>query len=152
MLLAHFDRNGAIEVVTRIELQALLVGVDIQLNPSDVGGHREDANIRSFWRRVAGAVKDEGIVVAGTVEPAVIDSVEDISSDLFRRGKIKGGTVDDPDRAVRYFNVVDLYIARRIGHVERVIQDCHVRWIGESVKVPIDVVGKHDGSWFVDRD
>ena len=126
MLLAQLDRDGAIEVVTRIELQTLLVGIDIQLNSSDVGIHCEDTNICSFWRRVPGAVKDEGIVVAGTVESAVINSVEDISSDLFWRGKIKGRAVDDPDRAVRYFNVVDLYIARRIGHVERVIQDCHV--------------------------
>ena len=126
MLLAHLDRNGAIEVVTRIELQTLLVGIDIQLNSSDVGVHCEDTNICSLWRRVPGAVKDEGIVVAGTIESAVINSVEDISSDLFWRGKVKGRAVDNPDRAVRYFNVVDLYIARRIGHVERVIQDCHV--------------------------
>ena len=126
MLLARLDRNGAIEVVTRIELQTLLVGIDIQLNSSDVGVHCEDTNICSFGRGVPGAVKDEGIVVAGTVESAVINSVEDISSDLFWRGKIEGRAVDNPDRAVRYFNIVDLYIARRIGHVERVIQDCHV--------------------------
>lgn len=121
MLLARLDRNGAIEVVTRIELQTLLVGIDIQLNPSDVGVHREDTDICSFWRRVPGAIKDECIIVAGTVESAVINSVKNISSDLFWRGEIKGRAVDNPDCAVRYFNVVNLHIARRIGHVERVI-------------------------------
>ena len=121
MWLANFDGDGAIEVVTRIELQTLLVGVDLQLNPIKKLIHCEDTNICSFWRRVPRAVKDKCIVVASTVESAIINSVEDISSDLFWRGKIKGRAVDNPNRAVRYFNVVDLYIARRIGHVERVI-------------------------------
>ena len=152
MLLAHFDRNGAVEVVTRIELQALLIGVDVQLNTSDVGVHREDANICSFWGGVPGAVKDERIIVSGTVEPAVINCVENISSDLFRRGKIKGRAFDDADCAIWYLDVVDLYVACRVGHLECVVQNCHVRWVRKSVKVPIDVVGKHDGSWFVERD
>lgn len=90
MLLAHLDRNGAVEVVTRIELQTLLVGVDIQLNTSDVGIHCEDADICSFWRGVPGTVKDEGIVVAGAIESTVIDGVEDVPSNLFWRGEIKG--------------------------------------------------------------
>ena len=126
MLLAHFDGNGAVEVVTRIELQTLLVGIDIHLNASDVGVHREDTNIGSFWRGVPGAVKDEGVVVAGTVESAVINCVENISSDLFWGGKIEGRAVDNANRAIRYFDVVNLYVARGVRHVECVIQDCHV--------------------------
>ena len=151
MLLGHLDRNGAVQIVTCIELQTLLVGIDIQLNSRDVGVHREDADICSFWRRVPGAVKDEGIVVACAVESTVIDCIEDVSSNLFRRGEIERGTIDDADRAIGYFDVVDLHIARRVGHVECVVQDCQVRWVGESVEVPVDVIGKHDGSWFVER-
>lgn len=126
MLLAHFDRNRAVEVVTRIELQTLLVGIDIQLNASDVGVHCEDINICSFWRGVPGAVKDEGVVVAGTIESTVINCVENISSDLFWGSKIEGRAVHNADCAIRYFDVVDLYVARGVRHVERVIQDCHV--------------------------
>lgn len=126
MLLAHFDRNGAVEVITRIELQTLLVGIDVELNTSDVGVHCKDTNIRSFWRGVPGPVKDEGIVIAGTVEPAVINCVENISSDLFRRGEIEGRTVNNADCAIWYLDVVDLYVACRVGHVECVVQDSHV--------------------------
>lgn len=126
MLLAQLDRNGGIKVVTRIKLQTLLVGIDIQLNTSDIGVHREDADICSFWRGVPGTVKDEGIVVARAVESTVIDCVEDIFSDLFWRGKIEGRAVDDADRAIWYFNIVDLHVARRVGHVECVVQDCQI--------------------------
>ena len=121
MLLGHLDRDGGVEIVTCIELQTLLVGIDIQLNSSDVGVHREDADICSFWRRVPGAVKDEGIVVACAVESTVIDCIEDVSSNLFWRGEIERGTIDDADRAIRYLDVVDLHIARRVGHVECVV-------------------------------
>ena len=121
MLLAHLDRNGAVKIVTRIKLQTLLVSIDVQLDPSHVGVHREDADICSFWRGVPGAVKDKGVVVAGAVESTVIDCVEDVSSDLFWRGEIEGRTVDDAYRAIRYFNVVNLHVARRIWHVECVI-------------------------------
>lgn len=121
MLLAHFDRNGAVEVVTRIELQTLLIGIDIQLNTSCVGVHCEDADICSLGCGVPGAVEDEGVVVAGAVEPTIVDCVEDVSSDLFWRGKIEGRTVDDPDRAIGNFNVVNLHVARRVGHVECII-------------------------------
>ena len=126
MLLAHFDRDGTVEVVTRIELQTLLVGVDIQLNASNVGVHCEDADICSFWRGVPGAVKDEGIIIAGTVESTIINRVENIFSDLFWGGKIEGRAVDNSDRTIRYLDVVDLYVARRVGHVECVVQYCHV--------------------------
>lgn len=151
MLLAHLDRDSAVEIVTRIELQTLLVGIDIQLNTSDIRVHREDADVCSFRRGVPGAVKDEGIIIACAVEATVIDCVEDISSNLFRRGKIERGAIDDADRTIRYFDIVDLHVARRVGHVECVVQYCQVRWIGESVKIPVDMVGKHDGGWFVER-
>ena len=121
MLLARFDGNGAVEVVTRIELQTLLIGIDIQLNTSGVGVHCEDADICSLGRGVPGAVKDEGVVVAGAVESTIVDCIEDVSSDLFGRGEIEGRTVDDADRAVGNFDVVDLHVARRIGHVESVV-------------------------------
>ena len=121
MLLARFDRNGAVEVVTRIELQTLLIGIDIQLNTSCVGVHREDADICSLGCGVPGAVEDEGVVVAGAIEPTIVDCVENVSSNLFCRGKIESRTVDDADRAVGYFDVVDLHVARRVGHVECVV-------------------------------
>lgn len=121
MLLAHFDWNGAIEIVTSVELQTLLVSIDIQLNPSNVRIHCEDADVCSFWRGVSGAVEDEGIVVAGAIKSTVIDCVEDVSSDLFWRGEVEGRTVDNADRAIRDLNVVDLHVARRIGHVECVV-------------------------------
>ena len=123
MLLAHLDRNGAVEVVTRIKLQTLLVGINIQLNTRDVGVHGEDADISSFWRGVPGAVKNESVVVACAVESTVIDSIEDVSSDLLWRGEIEGRAVDDADRAIGYFDIVDLHVARRVRHVERVVQD-----------------------------
>ena len=90
MLLAHLDRNGAVEVVTRIELQTLLVGIKIQLNTGGIGVHREDADVCSFWRRVPGTVKDEGIVVASAIESTVIDRVEDVPSDLLGGSEIEG--------------------------------------------------------------
>ena len=124
MLLAHLDRNSAVEVVTRIELQTLLVGIHIQLNTSNVRVHRENADICSFWRRVPGTVKDEGIVVAGAVESTVIDCIENILPNLLRRGEVKCRAVDNADCAIRYFDVVDLHVARRVGHVECVVQDC----------------------------
>lgn len=121
MLLTRFDRNGAVEVVTCIELQTLLIGINIQLNTSGVGVHCEDADIRSLRCRVPGTVKDEGIVVAGAIESTIVDCVEDVSSDLFWRGEIEGRAVDDADRADWYFDVVDLNVARRVGHVECVV-------------------------------
>lgn len=126
MLLALLDRDGAVEVVTCIELQTLLVGINIQLDTSNVGVHGEDADICSFWRGIPGAVKNESIVVACAVESTVIDRVEDVSSDLFWRGEIEGRAVDDADRAVRYFDIVDLHVARRVGHVECIVQDGQV--------------------------
>ena len=126
MLLAHLDRDGAIEVVTRVELQTLLVGIHIQLNTSDVGVHGEDADICGFWRGVPGAVEDECIVVAGAIESAVIDCVEDVPSDLFWGGEIEGRAINDTDCTVRYLNVINLYVTRRVGHVECVVQDGQV--------------------------
>lgn len=126
MLLAHFDRNGAVEVVTRIELQTLLIGIDIQLNTSGIRVHREDADICGFWRGVAGTVQDERIVVAGAIESTVVNRIENVPPNLLRRGKVKGRAVDDADCAIRYFDVVDLHVARRVGHVECVVQDCQV--------------------------
>ena len=151
MLLAHLDRNGTVEVVARIELQTLLVGINVQLNTSDVGIHCKDTDICGFWRRVPRAIEDEGIVIAGAVEPAVINRVENISSDLFWRGEIERRAVNDADRAIRHFNIVDLHITGRVGHVECVIQDRHIGRVGETVEVPVDVVRKHDGGWFIDR-
>ena len=126
MLLARLDRNGAVEVVAGVELQTLLVGVDVQLDAGDVGVHCEDADVCGFGCGVPGPIEDEGIVVAGTVESAVINCVEDVSSDLLWRGEIEGGAIDDPDCTVGYFDVVDLHITRRVGHVKCVVQDCHV--------------------------
>lgn len=121
MLLAHFDRNGAVEVVTCIELQTLLIGINIQLNTSGVGVHCEDADICSLGRGVPGTVKDEGVIIASAIESAIIDCIENVPSDLFWRGKIEGRAVDDANRAVWYFDVVDLNVACRVGHVECVI-------------------------------
>ena len=126
MLLAHFDGDGAIEVVARIELQTLLVGIDVQLDTSDVGVHGEDADICRFWRGVPGPVEDECIVVAGAVEAAVVDCVEDVSSDLFWGGEIEGRAIHDADCAVWYLDVIDLYVTRGVGHVQCVVQDGQV--------------------------
>ena len=121
MLLARFDSNGAVEVVTRIELQTLLIGINIQLNTCGVGVHCQDADICGLGCGVPGTVKNEGVVVAGAIESAIVDCVENVSSDLFWRGEIEGRAVDDADRAVWYFDVVDLNVARRVGHVECVV-------------------------------
>ena len=126
MLLAHLDGDGAIEVVTRVELQTLLVGIDVQLDTGDVGVHGEDADVCSFWRGVPGAVEDERVVVAGAVESAVIDCVEDISSNLFWGGEIEGGAIDDADCTIWYLDVINLYVTRRVGHVQCVVQDGQV--------------------------
>lgn len=126
MLLAHLDRNGTVEVVTRIELQTLLIGIDIQLDTSDVGVHREDADICSFWGGVPRTVKDEGVIVAGAVESTVIDCIKNVPPNLLRRGEVESRAVDDADCAIRYFDVVNLHIARRVGHVECVVQDRQV--------------------------
>ena len=151
MLLAHLDRNGTVEVVARIQLQTLLIGINIQLNTSDVGVRCEDTDVCSLRRRVPRAIENEGIVVAGAVESTVINCIKDVSSDLFWGGEIERRAVNDADRAIRYFNIVDLHIAGSVGHMECVVQDCHVRRVGESVEVPVNVVRKHDGSWFVER-
>ena len=126
MLLAHLNRDSAIEVITRVELQTLLVGIDIQLDTSEIGVHGEDADICSFWRGVPGPVEDECVVVAGAVEAAVIDCVEDVSSDLFWGGEIEGGAIDDADCAVWYLDVINLYVACGVGHVQCVVQDGQV--------------------------
>ena len=152
MLLAHLDGDGAVEVVTCVELQTLLVGIDVQLDAGDVGVHGEDADVCSFWRGVPRAIEDECVVVAGAIESTVIDCVEDVSSDLFWRGEIEGRAINDADGTVGYLNVINLYVTRRVGHVECVVQDGQVRRVGESAQVPVDVVRKHDGSWFVERD
>ena len=117
MLLAHLDGDGAIKVITRVELQTLLVGIDVQLDAGDVRVHGEDADVCSFWRGVPGPVEDECIVVASAVEATVIDCVEDVSSDLFWGGEIEGGAIHDADCAVWYLDVVNLYVTRRVGHV-----------------------------------
>ena len=126
MLLAHLDGDGTIEVVARVELQTLLVGIDVQLDASDVGVHGEDADVCSFWRGVPGPVEDECVVVAGAVEAAVIDCVEDVSSDLFWGGEVEGGAIDYTDCTVWYLDVVNLYVTRRVGHVQCVVQDGQV--------------------------
>ena len=48
MLLAGFDRDSAIHVITAVELQALLVGVDIELDACGGAGHAEQGEIRGF--------------------------------------------------------------------------------------------------------
>ena len=126
MLLAHLDGDGAIEIVTRVELQTLLVGIDVQLDTCDVGVHGEDAEVCSFWRGVPGPVEDECIVVAGAVEAAVVDRVEDVSSDLFWGGEVERGVIDYADCAVWYLDVINLYVTRGVGHVQRVVQDGQV--------------------------
>ena len=126
MLLAHLDGDGAIEVVTRVELQTLLVGIDVQLDTSDVGVHGEHADVCSFWRGVPGPVEDECIVVAGAVKAAVTDCVKDVSADLFWGGEIEGRAIDYADCTVGYLDIVNLYVTRRVGHVQCVVQDCQV--------------------------
>ena len=126
MLLAHLDGDGAIKVITGIELQTLLVGIDVQLDASDVRVHGEDADVCSFWRGVPGPIEDECIIVAGAVESAVVDCVEDVSSDLFWGGEIEGRAIDDANCTVWYLDVVDLYVTRRVGHVQCVVQDRQV--------------------------
>ena len=110
MLLALFDWNGSVHVITAIYLQTLLICTNIKLDPGDVAGHGQDRYVCGFRGRVTWAVKYEGVVISSTVEAAGVRG-ENIGAYLLGGSKIEGGVVHYTDGAVWDFDVVDLNVA-----------------------------------------
>lgn len=147
VLLALLDGDGALLGVAGVDLEALLVGADVEADAGDGGGHGELGQVGGFGGGVAGAVEDEGVVVAGAAEAAGVDGGGDVFADGLGFREVEEGVVgggDGADRAVGDFDVVDFDVPRRVRHVQRVVEDRGVGGVGEGVQVPVDVVGEHD--------
>lgn len=120
----HWDRP--IRVITSVDLQTLLVGVDVHLNARRIRPQGQHAQVTGFGARVPWSVQDECIVVARAIIPAAIDGRSDITANLLGRGEIKVGCtvivpIDATDAAGRDLDVVDLDVASCVRHVQRVI-------------------------------
>ena len=152
MLLALLDGDVVFlrDIVARVDLQALLIRVDVQLDARDVAAHGEHAQVRGFGRRVPRSVEDEGVVVARAAEAAGVDGLLDVLADGFGGGEVEEGACCRADAAIGDFDIVDFDVSRGVGHVECVVEDGVVIWVVERVEVPIDVVGQHYGSGLVE--
>lgn len=152
MLLTRLHRNRPVGVVARVNLQALLIGIDIQPDTRALGPQRQHAEIRRFRRRIPRSIEDERVVVARAVVPAAVRRGEDVPPDLLGGSEVIGGAVHRADGAGGHFDVVDLDVPSGVGHLQGVVQDGAAFCIDKGAEVPVDVVGEHDGRGFVQRD
>ncbi len=144
MLLALLDRYSAIEIVAGVDLQALLVGVDVELDPGAVRGHGEHTDVVRFRSGISRAIEDESIVVAYAPGTAAIHPLEDITTNLLRRREIKPGSVDDANGARGYLQTIDFDISVIVGHLQGIVEDRLTRSIDEGSEVPVDMIREHD--------
>ena len=93
VLLALLDRYCSIQIITGVYLQALLVGVDVELNASAVRSHGKDANVVRFRRRVTWTVQNKSVVIARATGSTAIDSLQNIPTYLLGRGEVEPSTI-----------------------------------------------------------
>lgn len=116
VLLALLDRNRPVHAAATVDLQILLVGVHVHLNPRRVAGQLQHGDIRRFRGRVARSIEDKGVVVTGAVKTAFAGR-EDVGADLLGSGKVQGGAVDNANGTSWDEDVVDIDVASGVGHV-----------------------------------
>ena len=151
MLLTRLDPNRPILSSATINLQILLVGPQIHLDPRRRTLERQDHEIRRLGRRVPWPIENERVIVSRAVEATLV-RIQDIPSDLLRRGKVQRGTGHGLELTGWYQDRVDDDGARRVRHVQRVVEDVLARAEGKGVEVPVDVIGEHEGRRRVEGD
>ncbi len=150
MLLACLDANCSFGVVACVQLNALLVGSNIELNTSLGRGHGEQNQILSLRGGVSRSVHYEGVVVAGTVVSASVQCLQDILADLLGGAEVIGRVGGSEKLSSGNFDIVNTDVARGVWHSQSVVQDSASFLTDKSTKVPVDVVGKHYGGGLVE--
>nr|POE68825.1 hypothetical protein CFP56_66839 [Quercus suber] len=152
VLLGAFDGDGTVLAVAGVDLQALLVGLQGHLDAGGGGVHAQDLEVRVGRGGEAGAVEDEGGVVALAAGAAAVDERGDVATDLLRGQEVVGGAGRGVQVAGGDEDAVGADGACGVGHGERVVEDGGGFGVDEGAEVPVHVVGEHDGRGGGQRD
>lgn len=153
VLLALLDLDASILAHTAVQLDSTLVGLDAHLDARARRHESQHLQARILRSRIRGTICDECIVDSGAASSTVSDGVGDVLSDSgLWLGEVESGTFSKLDLAIWNENAVSSNATLCVGHVKGVVQDRHGIVVDEGAQVPVDVVGEHDRSGFVDRD
>ena len=152
MPLTLLHRHRPIQIITAINLQTLLIGPNLHLDARIRAPHPQLHLLRAVGGGRNRPIEDKRLVVARAIVPASAKRIFDIASDLFRGREIKRRVGHHAQLPGRDLDIVDFDVPRRVGHVQRIIQDRLRFGVDEGAEVPVDMVGEHDGRGGVERD
>lgn len=151
MLLALLDLDASVLAHTAVQLNTALVCLYAQLDTRTRRHQSQDLKTRISRVRVRCTVGNEGIVDSSASCSAISLGIGNVLADCgLWLGEVQSGTSSELDLTIGNENAIGSDSTLGIRHVKCVVQDRHGVVVDERPQVPINVVGEHYWSGFVE--
>lgn len=121
MPLTPLNPNRPIRIITRVNLQTLLIGKNIHPDTRTPRTQRQHAQITSLRPRISRSIKNKRIIITRAIIPAIVYCRGDVPPDLLGGSEVEESAVHGADEAGGDFDVVDLDVPRGVRHVQGMV-------------------------------